>query len=103
MKLIGNYSSNANVDVSSYGASSASQFIAFPTSSGGASGSGGSGHTGSFGMGWINASASYAAPSLSLSGNTLRISPAYVSCSANAPSGSCSGSRAITTSVYYVG
>ena len=74
-KLVGTYSSNATVDVSAYGATSASQFLAVITSS---SGSSASGYTqGIPSNGYYTISSSVTMPSLTLNGNSLAVNVGY--------------------------
>jgi hypothetical protein len=99
--LIGTFSSPTSVNVSNYGASSSSQFLCVPQTKS-LDSSGGNGHTGSFGMGWIRANCSYNQPSVSLNGSTLTINPASLYVHAEAPSGNCTDSVYIPTSVYII-
>lgn len=99
-KLVGTYSENQTIDVSSYNATSANQFIIVPTE-------------GTCYSGWVNPPANllfraigtFQAGSLSLSGNTLTVTGPRVKSTeqGNNGSGYSYGDAAITYKLYYVG
>lgn len=100
--LVGTYSSVSTVNVSSYGATSASQFIAIPNEET-VSIRDGSGVSGNFGMGWTKSEATYYKPSLSLSGNILTITPASLKAWGDSPGGICEKTAYISTDIIFKG
>ena len=101
--LIGTYSSDTTINVSAYGATSSSQFLAVCDTDTNTSAEWGSGKEGNFGMGWLHAQAKYIAPTKSLSGSTLSLTVGKMTYSSQAPSGSGTATKKLPTSVYYVG
>lgn len=100
--LVGTYSVNTTVDVSAFGASSASEFIATcPTNTNTNSNGWYIQHVGT--SGYCANSGSYTAPTLSLSGNTLTVTVGRVGESHTIPSRNGSSSKELITNVYYVG
>lgn len=101
--LIGTYSSDTTINVSAYGAESANQFLAVCDTNSSVSNEWGNGQEGSYGMGWVHASANYIAPTISLSGNTLTLTVGKYYYQASAPSGSGNRTTNLSTKLYYVG
>lgn len=110
-KLVGTYSNDTTINVSSYGASSASQFLAVSTSSKSISGYGSS-NSWSSDLQELYLSGSYTPPSLSMNGNVLSITPATISASSYLTElnnwqkpvrVSTSNSTTLPTKLYYVG
>lgn len=101
--LIGTYSSDATIDVSAYGLTSASQFLAVCDTDTNTSAEWGNGQEGNFGMGWLHAQAKYIAPTKSLSGSTLSLTVGKMTYSSQAPSGSGTATKKLPTTLYYVG
>ena len=100
-KLIGTYTSTTNIDVSAYGATSASQFLAVAQS---VSTSTASQYIeGVSSYGYKSASCSFSAPSLSLSGTTLRLTIGSVSGSGSVTNVTASASTNNRVKVYFVG
>ena len=100
-KLVGTYSSNTTIDVSSYGATSASQFLAVAQSSSSASG-----QVHALQACYVTCYAYYTPPSLSLSGNTLSVTCGIVrgySAGISGQAGGFDSTTTLTTKVYFVG
>ena len=100
MTLIGTYTSNTTINVSSYNASSTSEFLAVASS-------GSAGYNGiiaAYGSAQILYNTiTFTSPTLSLSGDTLTVTVAKISGTHTWHDGSASGSANISTKVYYVG
>ena len=101
--LVGTYSADTTIDVSDLGAESANQFLAVCDTSSNVSNEWGNGQEGSYGMGWVHASANYTAPTKSLSGNTLTLTVGKYYYQASAPSGGGNRTTNLSTKLYYVG
>ena len=98
-QLVGNYSANANIDVTSYNPKSADEFFIVPR--GNASTSGGF-STWNYG-GTVSVSGSFSMGSKSLNGNTLSVTAPKISVSGSLPNvDSWSGSKVVPYSVYFV-
>lgn len=100
-KLVGTKYSNGTFDVSAYGATSASQFIAVCSSSSSASG-----QVHALQACYVTCYAYYTPPSLSLSGNTLNVTCGKVRAYSPGISGQAGGfdqTSNLTTKIYFVG
>ena len=98
--LVGTYSSNTSIDISSYSNKTVEAFYVKIDSG---SASCGNASTGTIGS--IRGSCSFSPPSISISGDTLSLVVGRLSISASSMTGagSCSGASNVSTSLYYIG
>lgn len=100
--FIGTYSANTSIDVSAYGASSASQFLAVMKDS--PWNAFVNWQHGSVANYWENAWGGVTAPTITLNGNILTLTVGSVSVSMSGSAGSSSvGTRNIDCDLYYIG